>query len=73
MLLGTLRAILLGNMLACKGVICVVAKNWSRKGFQVPAQLLTNLEIQINNLKYPKFNRICTKNNLPNKLKGPQT
>ena len=67
MLLGTLGASLLGNLLTGKRNY----KSWFRKtmGFLIPPHPLTNFEIQ----KYknePRFNGVFSRNNLPKKNKG---
>ena len=62
MLLGTLGASLLGNLLAGKGI------NRAGEGIVTPPHPLTNFEIQ----KYqnePRFNGAYSRDNLPNKIK----
>ena len=60
MLLGTLGASLLGNLLTGIGIVR------TGSGFLIPPHPLTNFEIQ----KYknePKFNGVFSRNNLPKK------
>ena len=84
MLLGTLGASLLGNMLADKGAIAtsqrrrinragegIIRTGCGSKGFSEKKILipLTNLEIQKYYQSEPRFNGIYSRNNLPDKTK----
>ena len=65
MLLGTLGASLLGNLLTGKGALATISSrwrhNWSRPGFLMLPHPLTNFEIQ----NEPKFNGVSSGNNIP--------
>ena len=66
MLLGDLRAILLGNLLPGEGTIRSRQRHcWSRSGFLILPNLLTNFEIQKYYEKEPNFNGVYSRNNLP--------
>ena len=80
MLLGTLGASLLGNMLAGKGI--VTAGYWNKKGTEmlracygskknilIPPHPLTNFEIQKYCQNETRFNGVFSRDNLPNKTK----
>ena len=80
-LLGTLGASLLGNLLAGKGIIRAGSGNKKGKGivqagtgkdwdFWIPSHPLTNFEIQKYYQNEPRFNGIYWKNNLPKKIKN---
>ena len=79
MLLDTLGASLLGNMLAGKGVIragegtvrvCYGAEKFSlKKNFLIPHHPLTNFEIQMYYQNEPRFNGAYSRDNLPDKMK----
>ena len=83
MLLGTLGASLLGNMLAGKGVIRA-GEGTSRVGYGskgssikrslstknlIPPYPLTNFEIQMYSQNEPRFNGVYSRDNLPDKIK----
>ena len=66
MLLGTLGASMLGNLLSGKGI--VRAGYWKRMGFLMPPYPLTNFEMQIfmrmnQNLMVSILETICLKKN----------
>ena len=76
MLLGTLGAGLLGNILPGKGIVKAGSGNkktkrnckswsWKRMGFLIPPHPLTNFEIQKYYQNEPRFNGIYSRNNLP--------
>ena len=79
MLLGTLGASLLGNLLsggkgimrAGKGIVHAGEENKSKKKLnsQLPFHPLTNIEISEYYENEPKFNGVSSGNNLPNKIK----
>ena len=77
MLLGTLGASLLGNMLAGKGVIRareLTARVGSKKPslkkiFLIPPHPLTNFEIQMYYQNKSRFNGVYSRDNLPDKIK----
>ena len=79
MLLGTLGASLLGNLLtggkgimrAGDGIVGAGAGSGSKKNLnsQLPFHPLTNIEISEYYKNEPKFNGVYSKNNLPNKIK----
>ena len=78
MLLGTLGANLLGNMLAGKGFIragevtatvCYGSKRSSFKFFLIPPHPLTNFEIQTYYQNKPRFIGVYSRDNLPYKIK----
>ena len=80
MLLGTLGASLLGNLLAGKGILragsgnkkgkeIVRAGTGKRMGLLIPPHPLTNFEIQKCYKNEPRFNGSFSKNNLPKKIK----
>ena len=80
MLLGTLGASLLGNLLTGKGTVSAGSGNekWKRNGkswycktmrFLIPPQPLTNFEIQKYYQNEPRFNAVFSRNNLPKKIK----
>ena len=78
MLLGTLRASLLGNMLAGKGVIRAgegtarVGYGSKRPSFKnnffIPPHPLTNFELQMYYQNEPRFNGVYSRDNLPDKI-----
>ena len=65
MLLGTLGASMIENILAGKGI--VRAGLWKRMRFLMPPHPLTNFEIQKYYQNEPRFNAIFSRNNLPKK------
>ena len=74
MLLGTLGASLLGNLLAGKGIVRAGSGNktgkswyWKIMGFLMPPHPLTNFEIQKYYKNEPRFNGVFSRNNLPKK------
>ena len=68
MLLGTLGANLLGNILAGKGI---VRAGYGKKiGFLMPPHPLTNFETQKYHQNEPRFNGVFSRNKLPKKDKG---
>ena len=78
MLLGTLGASLLGNLLTGgKGIVragdgIVRAGKGSKKkhiNLLLPFHPLTNIEISEYYKNEPRFNDVCSRNNLPNKIK----
>ena len=80
MLLGTLGASLLGNVLAGKGNVragsgnkkgkgIVRASTGKKLGFLMPCHPLTNFEIQRYYQNEPRFNGVFSRNNLPLKIK----
>ena len=73
MLLGTLRASLLGNMLVGKGTNRIsYSRLWifnQKQGFLMPPHPLTNFEIQKYYQNEPRFNGVYSRNNLPDKIK----
>ena len=78
MLLGTVGASLLGNMLAGKGVmragegtasVGYGSKRSSLKKFLIPPHPLTNFEIQMYYQNEPRFNGVYSRDNLPNEIK----
>ena len=78
MLLGTLGASLLGNMLAGKGVIRV-GERTARVGYRykgssfkkklIPTHPLISFEIQAYYQNEPRFNGVYSRDNLPHKIK----
>ena len=77
-LLGTLGASLLGNMLSGKGVIRAEertatvgygSKRSSFEKFLIPPHLLTKFEIQRYYQNEPRFNGVYPRYNLPDKIK----
>ena len=64
MLLGTLGADLLGNLLAGKGIVRAV----TGKDLMLPHPL-TNFEIQKYYQNESRFNGVFSRNNLPKKIK----
>ena len=81
MLLGTLGASLLGNLLAGKGIVTAGSGNEKGKGivrakrnaFFMPPHPLTNFEIQRYYQNEPRFNGVYPKNNLPKKQRMGHT
>ena len=76
MLLGTLGASLLGNLLTGKGMTragegIVRAGEGSKKkqNLLIPFHKLTNIEINEYYINEPRFNGLYSRNNLPNKIK----
>ena len=76
MLLGTLGASLLGNLLTGKGIMragdgIVRAGEGSKKNLNslLPFHPLTNIEISEYYKNEPRFNGVYSRNNLPNKIK----
>ena len=79
MLLGTLGASLLGNMLTCKEInrvgevfikACYGSKRTFRnQGFLIPPHSLTNFEIQKYYQNEPRFNGVYFRDNLLNKIR----
>ena len=74
MLLGTLGASLLGNLLTGKGIIragdgIVRAGSGSKKNSLLLFHPLTNIEISEYYKNEPRFNGVYSRNNLPNKIK----
>ena len=72
MLVGTLGASLLGNMLAGKRVIRAgeeTVRVDRLKKYLIPPQPLTNFEIQMYYQNEPKFNGVYFRDNLPDKIK----
>ena len=76
MLLGTLGASLLGNVLIGKGIMragngIVRAGEGSKKKLNslLPFHPLTNIEISEYYKNEPRFNSVYSRNNLPNKIK----
>ena len=76
MLLGILGASVLGNMLTVQGIDrardgIIRAGNGSlkNKDFLMPPHPLTNLEIQSYYQNEPKFNGVCSCENLVDKIK----
>ena len=67
MLLGTLGASLLRNMLAGKGIVRVGYR--SKKKFLIPSHPLTNFEFKKYYQNEPRFNGVFPRNNLPSKIK----
>ena len=77
MLLGTLGASLLGNLLAGKGIVTAGTGNkkgkginckswhWEKLGFLMLPHPLTNFEIQRHYQNKPRFNGFFSRNNLP--------
>ena len=78
MILGTLGASLLGNMLPDKGVIRAgwrtirtgEGTNKVVSDFSIAPHPLTNVEIQIYHQNEPRFNSFQSRNNLPKKKNG---
>ena len=68
MLLGTLGASLLGNLLAGKGI--VRAWFWNTVGFWISPHPLTNFEIKRYYQNELKFNGVFSRNNLSKKIKN---
>ena len=70
MLLDTLGASLLGNMLADKGVKGSSTKrSLSKKKKSILSHHLTNFEIQMYYQNEPRFNGVYSRDNLPDKTK----
>ena len=80
MLLGTLGASLLGNLLAGKGIVRAGSGNkkrkrnckswqWKTMGFLMPHHPLTNFEIEKYYQNEPRFNGVFSRNNLTKKIK----
>ena len=73
MLLGTLGASLLANLLTGKGIERAGTGNHSlnkkRMGFLILPHPLTNFEIQKYYQNEPRFNGVFSRNNLPKKIK----
>ena len=78
-LLDTLGASLLGNMLAGRGVKRagegIIRAGYGSKGSSfkrnlIPPHPLTNFEIQMYYQNEPKFNGVYSRDNLPHKIKG---
>ena len=80
MLLGTLGANLLGNLLTGKGIVRAGSGNkkkkrnckswyWKTMEFLIPPQPLTNFEMQKYYKNEPEFNGVFSRNNLPKKKK----
>ena len=80
MLLGTLGASLLGNLLAVKGIARAGSGNkkgkrnckswfWKRLGFLMLPHPLTNFEIQKYYQNKPRLNGVFSRNNLPDKIR----
>ena len=79
MLLGTLGASLLGNLLTCgkgimtagDGIVRAGAGSGSKKKLKslLPFHPLTNIEISEYYKSEPRFNGVYSRNNLPNKIK----
>ena len=79
MLLGTLGASLLRNMLAGKGIVRAGYGNKKGKGilrvgyrskkFLIPSHPLTNFEFKKYYQNEPRFNGVFPRNNLPSKIK----
>ena len=72
MLLGTLGARLLGNILtgqeinwAGEGIVRTGYGNNNKKGFSMPPHPLTNFEIQKYYQNNPRFNGVYSRDNLP--------
>ena len=70
MLLGTLGASLLGNILAGKRINRVgeriVRAGYGKNGFLMPPDPLTNFEIQKYYQNQPRLNAVYSRDNLPN-------
>ena len=45
------------------------SRSWIQIGFLIPHNPLTNFEIQKYYQNEPRFNRVCYRDNLPNKIK----
>ena len=73
MLLGTLAASWLGNMLAGKGIQRAgegfITAGYGSKRFSIPPDSLTNFEIQKYYQNEPRFNGVYSRDNLTNKIK----
>ena len=73
MLLGTLAASWLGNMLAGKGIQRAgegfITAGYGSKRFLIPPDSLTNFEIQKYYQNEPRFNGAYSRDNLTNKIK----
>ena len=71
MLLGTLGASLLGNLLLGKGIVRAGEGSGSKKKLNslIPFHPLTNIEINEYYKNEPRFNGVYSRNNLPNKIK----
>ena len=79
MILGTLGASLLGNMIAGKGVI-IAREGTARVGYRpkrssfrknvIPRHPLTNFEIQMYHQNEPRFNGVYSRDNLPDEKMG---
>ena len=68
MLLGTLGASLLGNLLTEKGIVRV--GSGKKMGFLMPPHPLTNFEIQKYYKNEPRFNGFFSRNNFFKKIKN---
>ena len=70
MLLGTLGASLLGNLLTGgKGVICAGEGIKKKSNLLIPFYPLTNFEISEYYENKPRFNGVCSRDNLPANIK----
>ena len=72
MLLGTLKASLLGNLLTGNGIIRAGEGSGSKKqnlNSQLPFHSLTNTEISEYYANEPRFNGVYSRNNLPKTIK----
>ena len=80
MLLGTLGASLLGNLLSGKGIVRAGSGNkkrksncqswlWKQNGFLMPSHPVTNFEIKRYYQNEPIFNSVYSRNNLFKKIK----
>ena len=75
MLLGTLGASLLGNLLSGKGIVRAGSKNikekclWKQNGFLMSPYPLANFEIKGYHQNQCQFNGVYSRNNLPEKIK----
>ena len=80
MLLGTLGASLLGNLVSGKGILRAGSRNkkrksncqswlWKQNGFLMPSNPLTNFEIKRYYQNEPIFNSVYSRNNLFKKIK----
>ena len=73
MLLGTLGASLLGNMLTGKGMLragCRCKGSSILKNVLIPPHPLTNFEMQKYYQNEPRFNVVYSRDNLPKRIKG---
>ena len=69
MLLGTLGASLLGNLLTGKAIVSAGEGSKKKLNFLLPFHPLTNIEINEYYINEPRFNGVYSRNNLPNKIK----